>query len=551
MDSARGDAGGQESLVRVQHPETIDMVALRDYQRLPTLADLPEAAIQRNTKLSLAQSRIPRLRARRGTVGRRGSPEFSQVVTTDLAAFAAQQRASSQATAAVSPITAGPRTSAPDDEPVLSDLTDTAPSPGGVWATNAPDFASGSHPQIRFVADMPTSEPRLNRDKGKAVDKRYHTEPVAGGKECGCIECEAQKKGLLSSEMIYAYLAMRGAQNGQGLFEDPMAKYRENGGGQELPTCPHARSMMNKQREAASKCEGKGSVANVPRLVRADAGLSNSGPPAASPSVTASPNKIPSIAGLTDFSSFHSAQTFSTDFNLDDVRDGGDVAEGAITPGDFLRMASGVSTAKTDKALPPLPLDSGQTSHEQLEDGNENGNGSENETEFNDRVDAPGYRSQICEETMDALTGSYTVTTDPSMINEPPGVRHLDRLRGAFGNLFSRMQPRLGERLDRIRLGLPRGSDSSLSVLSKGEYTAAELETALASPSATAINGIPPARVQAALAEATDTVAHLEQLEATAHRLAVDASERLELLRTTLSRVAAGATYITDRHPRS
>lgn len=34
------------------------------------------------------------------------------------------------------------------------------------------------------------------------------------------------------------------------------------------------------------------------------------------------------------------------------------------------------------------------------------------------------------------------------------------------------MQPRLGERLDRIRLGLPRGSDSSLSVLSKGEYTA-------------------------------------------------------------------------------
>lgn len=114
---------------------------------------------------------------------------------------------------------------------------------------------------------------------------------------------------------------------------------------------------MNKQREAASKCEGKGSVANVPRLVRADAGLSNSGPPAARPSVTASPNKIPSIAGLTDFSSFHSAQTFSTDFNLDDVRDGGDVAEGAITPGDFLRMASGVSTAKTDKALPPLPLD--------------------------------------------------------------------------------------------------------------------------------------------------------------------------------------------------
>ena len=47
--------------------------------------------------------------------------------------------------------------------------------------------------------------------------------------------------------------------------------------------------------------------------------------------------------------------TFSTDFNEDDVSDGGDVAKGTISPDAFLRMASGVSRAETEKPLPPLP----------------------------------------------------------------------------------------------------------------------------------------------------------------------------------------------------
>lgn len=104
---------------------------------------------------------------------------------------------------------------------------------------------------------------------------------------------------------------------------------------------------------------------------------------------------------------------------------------------------------------------------------------------------------------MDALTGSYTVSSSPSVMNEAPGkhpcshplaplpspfasqpnatvdlltwmtaLGHLDRLRGTFGTLFMRMQPKLGKRLDRVRLGLANDSNSSLSVFSDHEYTA-------------------------------------------------------------------------------
>lgn len=103
---------------------------------------------------------------------------------------------------------------------------------------------------------------------------------------------------------------------------------------------------------------------------------------------------------------------------------------------------------------------------------------------------------------MDALTGSYAVSSNPSVMNEPPSklflptthlhflppslsakrtrrltdstiaLSHLDRLRGTFGTLFMRMQPKLGKRLDRVRLGLANDSSSSLSVFSENEYTA-------------------------------------------------------------------------------
>ena len=118
-------------------------------------------------------------------------------------------------------------------------------------------------------------------------------------------------------------------------------------------------SRMNKElEEAASKREGKRPAVNVPSLVRPDGGLSEACPSTAGPdpSVAATLNTTPSLAGLVNVSPPNSVDTFSTDFNLDDVSDDGDVAKCAITPNDFLRMASGVSTAETDKPLPPLPL---------------------------------------------------------------------------------------------------------------------------------------------------------------------------------------------------
>lgn len=74
---------------------------------------------------------------------------------------------------------------------------------------------------------------------------------------------------------------------------------------------------------------------------------------------------------------------------------------------------------------------------------------------------------------------------------------------------------------------------------------------ALTSRSATAINGIPPAQVEASLAEAEYTVGHIENLEAAAHRRATDASQRLDFLRNTLGRITAGADYIANRRDSS
>ena len=105
---------------------------------------------------------------------------------------------------------------------------------------------------------------------------------------------------------------------------------------------------MNKELEdAASKRAGEQAAVNVPSLVRADAGSSQTGPGVANPD--------PAIPAVTGTSSV--VPSVSTDFNVDDVSDGGDVAKGAISPTDFLRMASGVSSAETEKPLPPLPSD--------------------------------------------------------------------------------------------------------------------------------------------------------------------------------------------------
>lgn len=215
------------------------MVAMQDYQRLPNLVDLPEASIQRSARMSLGQSRIPRL-TRRGNVQRAETIDMG-VIVEDFTDSRYRPLASSQDTVAHPRVTAGPTTPTPADRTALPDPINNPPTPGGVWATNASNFASGSDPKFRFVNDMRSSEPRLNRDKGKGTDKRYNTEPVANGRECHCFECDALKKGLLSSEMIYAYLAMRGVQGGEGLFEELMVKHRENGRGRVVPSCPHAR----------------------------------------------------------------------------------------------------------------------------------------------------------------------------------------------------------------------------------------------------------------------------------------------------------------------
>lgn len=219
------------------------MVTMGDYQQVPTLDRLPEASIQRNARPSPGQSRIPRLRARRGNFQNAGMFDMG-VVTEDFSAPRRQRATSSQDTVIVPRATAGPATPTSEGDTFSSHPFNNPPSPGGVWATNASNFASGSVPDVRFVTDMPASEsePRLNRDKGKGVDQRHHTEPFASGRDCDYIECDAQKKGLLNSDMIYAYLAMRGVQSGEGLSEDLITKYRENGRGPVVPNCPHARA---------------------------------------------------------------------------------------------------------------------------------------------------------------------------------------------------------------------------------------------------------------------------------------------------------------------
>lgn len=145
---------------------------------------------------------------------------------------------------------------------------------------------------------------------------------------------------------------------------------------------------MNKEQEKnALKREGKCTAANVPSLARGDAGISEPGPSAAGPAIAgpsaAGPANAglwaagpvdagPSVAGpessasatLNDITrSFagprpnfpNSLYTFGTDFVLYDDSDDDDIAKGSITPDDFMRMASGVSRAETQKPLPPLP----------------------------------------------------------------------------------------------------------------------------------------------------------------------------------------------------
>lgn len=111
------------------------------------------------------------------------------------------------------------------------------PTSGDVWTTNAPSFAQNSHPNIHFLPDL-TSGPRANASQDSDVERRHRTEPVARSKECNCTECDAQRRGLLSREMVYAYLAMRGAQGGEDRLGELMARYRESG--DVFPSCPHA-----------------------------------------------------------------------------------------------------------------------------------------------------------------------------------------------------------------------------------------------------------------------------------------------------------------------
>ncbi|SPO03456.1 uncharacterized protein DNG_06139 [Cephalotrichum gorgonifer] len=399
--------------------------------------------------------------------------------------------------------------------------------PREVWTTNAPAFAGGLHPGIRFVADAHSSEPNLSRHGRESeginvVARRYHTDPEgAAGKnkqmECGCRQCDEQKSRALSKEMVYAYLAMRGASTDErGVFGSLVAHYRGSGRPDEFPTCPHAISKLSDKLEKAATSYVPSNyqepytalelpILDVPRFVRDHVGASG---------------VVPFVA---------------TNFNKTDVSDDGDPTEGVISPCAFLGMASGCAGGPdVEKPLPPLPSDARQTPREQVEQ------------EWKDRVDDTGFRHQICEETGDALTGSYTLSSNPSMLNEPPGVRHLDRLRGAFGSLFIKMQPRLGRHLDRIRLGLGNQSTGSLSIFDEDSYTNAELQQALNSASASPINGVLPGEVLASLRDAEKSARQVESLEARLHGEASQTSARLSHLRGTFSRVSGAVNYILE-----
>ena len=135
----------------------------------------------------------------------------------------------------VSPLTHSNPTSLPQLSP---------PGTNDVWTTNAPAFANGSHPGIRFIAAH-TSEPRAPAQKGKGAERRYHTDPEAGGKgapECGCNECKAQGRGVLCAEMAYTYLLMRGAARGGDVFGGLVGFYRGKGRGDAFPRCEAPRT---------------------------------------------------------------------------------------------------------------------------------------------------------------------------------------------------------------------------------------------------------------------------------------------------------------------
>lgn len=216
---------------RADYPESIDTLVLHDLHQLSPVEEHPEVSPP-NSHQPSAQNGVHDLSIFGGPQSFERARILSHPVSTR------PPTPDSHGTAFVSPIS----DTWPSGPSEVSPFSNGPPSPRG-WTTNAPAFANGSHPNIRFVPDRLTSEPTRDKGKGKGkgVDRRHHTEPVAG-KECGCAECDAQSKGMLSSEMVYAYLAMRGAQSGEGDFAELVRKYREGGRGAAFPSCPHALS---------------------------------------------------------------------------------------------------------------------------------------------------------------------------------------------------------------------------------------------------------------------------------------------------------------------
>lgn len=224
-----------------------DIFIVDDFHKVSPVAELSGHSPQRrNTQETGAQSELCGLITPRSG---RDPHSFDKAVSSF--AVSPTGLATSHAANFVSPMTPTSANTPEEVSPLA--LTHTSPishpqfSPPGtneVWITNAPAFASGSHPGIRFIPAH-ASEPRAQAQKGKGAERRYHTDPEAGGKrapECGCEECEAQVRGVVCAEMAYTYLLMRGAGRGGDVFGGLMGFYRGKGKGDVFPRCPQALS---------------------------------------------------------------------------------------------------------------------------------------------------------------------------------------------------------------------------------------------------------------------------------------------------------------------
>lgn len=232
-----------------------DIFIVDDFHKVSPVAELPgHSPRRRNTQKTGTQSGMYGLITP-------GSGEGPHSFDKAISSYAVSPTgfATSHAASFVSPMT--PTSIKPPEEVSPLALTHTSPishlqfpppETNDVWITNAPAFASGSHPGIRFIPAH-ASEPRVQAQKGKVAERRYHTDPEAGGKrapECGCEECEAQGRGVVCAEMAYTYLLMRGAAKGGDVFEGLVGFYRGKGRGDMFPRCPQALSKYVSHRWA-------------------------------------------------------------------------------------------------------------------------------------------------------------------------------------------------------------------------------------------------------------------------------------------------------------